>query len=144
MRKPRFSLDWQVRTATFVDAEGSLVPVQEYLRYRVNACGHAVSEAKVFDQIDGRGHRARLRASAMPAERTLTGYGHGTSKFWNDRFQMDLARAGLLHPQFGVAWRWTARVLARPPGRTQGVAAGASPDGRPVFQPCPGVSPVIR
>ena len=42
-------------SATYVDVEGSLVWTQEYLRYRVNACGHTASTQKVMDQIDGRG-----------------------------------------------------------------------------------------
>jgi hypothetical protein len=42
-------------TATFVDVEGDIVWTQEYLRYRVNSCGHADAESKVFAQIDGQG-----------------------------------------------------------------------------------------
>jgi hypothetical protein len=42
-------------SSTCVDLEGSIVWTQEYLRYRVNACSHGVSVARVFDQIDGRG-----------------------------------------------------------------------------------------
>ena len=38
-----------------VDMEGDVVWIQEYLRYRVNACSHAVAVDKVFAQIDGRG-----------------------------------------------------------------------------------------
>lgn len=38
-----------------VDNEGDVVWIQEYLRYRVNGCSHAVSIDKVFAQIDGRG-----------------------------------------------------------------------------------------
>lgn len=41
-------------TATFVDAEGDIVWTMEYLRYRLNACGHADAESKVFAQIDDR------------------------------------------------------------------------------------------
>src|SRR5688572_10884107 len=39
--------------STYVDAEGSVIWTQEYLRYRVNDCDHAVSVQKVFQQIDG-------------------------------------------------------------------------------------------
>ena len=39
-------------TATYVDAEGELVWTQEYLRYRVNGCGHLDAAQKVFAQID--------------------------------------------------------------------------------------------
>lgn len=41
--------------STFVDLEGAVVWTQEYLRYRVNGCGHAEAVQRVFDQIDGRG-----------------------------------------------------------------------------------------
>ncbi len=40
-------------TATLVDVEGSAVWLQEYLRYRTNACDHASAVEKVFAQIDG-------------------------------------------------------------------------------------------
>ena len=43
---------------TAVDNEGDVVWVQEYLRYRVNSCSHAVAVDKVFAQIDGRGVQA--------------------------------------------------------------------------------------
>jgi hypothetical protein len=42
-------------TQSSVDNEGDVVWVQEYLRYRVNSCSHAVATDKVFAQIDGRG-----------------------------------------------------------------------------------------
>lgn len=37
---------------THVDLEGDIVWIQEYLRYRVNACGHQEALEKVFAQID--------------------------------------------------------------------------------------------
>jgi Matrixin len=40
---------------TSVDAEGDVVWIQEYLRYRLNGCTHAQSIAKVTEQIEGRG-----------------------------------------------------------------------------------------
>lgn len=40
-------------TSTFVDQEGSVIWVQEYLRYRTNECDHATATQKVFAQIDG-------------------------------------------------------------------------------------------
>ena len=40
---------------TSVDAEGDVVWIQEYLRYRLNGCTHAQSLDKVTDQIEGRG-----------------------------------------------------------------------------------------
>ena len=38
---------------TFVDIEGSVIWIQEYMRYRVNRCDHTVAVQKVFEQIDG-------------------------------------------------------------------------------------------
>src|SRR5688572_2257822 len=40
---------------TFVDAEGTIVWTQEYLRYRVNFCSHADAVSRVMSQIDGQG-----------------------------------------------------------------------------------------
>ncbi len=40
---------------TSVDAEGDVVWIQEYLRYRLNGCTHAQSLDRVTQQIDGRG-----------------------------------------------------------------------------------------
>jgi len=40
-------------SATTVDNEGDVVWTQEYLRYRVNGCGHAVAVQNVFVEIDG-------------------------------------------------------------------------------------------
>jgi hypothetical protein len=42
-------------TQSFVDLEGTIVWTQEYLRYRVNQCGHADAVQRVFRQIDGAG-----------------------------------------------------------------------------------------
>lgn len=39
--------------STSVDREGDIVWTQEYLRYRVNGCGHAAAIQSVFAQIDG-------------------------------------------------------------------------------------------
>lgn len=41
--------------SSYVDVEGNVIWTQEYLRYRVSSCSHAVAQQKVFDQIDGRG-----------------------------------------------------------------------------------------
>ena len=57
---------------TYVDVEGNIVWTQEYLRYRLSSCGHAVAQQKVFDQIDGRGIQAECSPTAPSA---------GT--FWN-------------------------------------------------------------
>lgn len=41
-------------TLTNVDREGDVVWTQEYLRYRVNGCGHGVAVESVMTQVDGR------------------------------------------------------------------------------------------
>jgi hypothetical protein len=41
--------------SSYVDAEGTVVWVQEYLRYRVNLCSHGEAILRVFRQIDGFG-----------------------------------------------------------------------------------------
>ena len=38
---------------TFVDKEGEVVWLQEYIRYRVNGCDHATAMSRVLTQIDG-------------------------------------------------------------------------------------------
>ncbi len=50
---------------SYVDAEGDLVWTQEYLRYRVNGCGHLEAAQLVFAQIDG--------GSAAPVCRDVPG-----------------------------------------------------------------------
>lgn len=42
-------------SSSSVDVEGEAVWMQEYLRYRVNRCGHSDAVTRVFQQIDGRG-----------------------------------------------------------------------------------------
>jgi hypothetical protein len=46
---------------TRVDAEGDVVWIQEYLRYRLNACTHDQSITRVEEQIAGRGVPATCR-----------------------------------------------------------------------------------
>ena len=38
---------------TFIDREGEIVWMQEYIRYRVNGCDHGTAIARVMTQIDG-------------------------------------------------------------------------------------------
>jgi hypothetical protein len=75
--------------STFVDIEGSLVWVQEYLRYRVNRCGHLAASRKVFDQIDGRGI-----APVCGEVGSLSGLWFGSSTYFNAPFTMDLVQSG--------------------------------------------------
>jgi hypothetical protein len=77
-------------TSTFVDIEGSLVWIQEYLRYRVNRCGHFAAMRKVLDQIDGRGI-----APVCGEAGTLSGQWSGTSTYFNAPFTMDLFQSGM-------------------------------------------------
>ena len=58
----QFRIDLEVKYArdlgrapqgTYVDPEGEVVWMQEYIRYRVNGCDHATSIARVLTQIDG-------------------------------------------------------------------------------------------
>ena len=48
-------------TSTSVDTDGDVVWMREYLRYRLNGCGHAVAAQNVFVQIDGRAAAAVCR-----------------------------------------------------------------------------------
>jgi hypothetical protein len=70
-------------TSSYVDIEGSIVWTQEYLRYRVNRCGHEAASQKVLDQIDGKG-------IAPVCTDALTGIWDGTSNYWNAPFTMDI------------------------------------------------------
>jgi hypothetical protein len=79
-------------TSTFVDVEGAVVWTQEYLRYRVNACSHAVSVARVFEQIDG--GRIGPVCVSVPERDPFTGVWHGTSDYPNAPFTMDLELRG--------------------------------------------------
>jgi hypothetical protein len=61
---------------------------QEYLRYRVNACGHVAASQKVIDQIDGRGIAAACNAD-------LSGVWIGEiTDYFNNPFVMDLLQTG--------------------------------------------------
>jgi len=51
---------------SFVDIEGTIVWTQEYLRYRVNGCGHADGLARVMAQIDGSTNTAACSSQSTP------------------------------------------------------------------------------
>jgi gluconate kinase len=76
-------------SATFVDLEGAIVWGQEYLRYRINGCGHVAAEEKVFAQIDGGGI-----PPTCVEEDDMSGVWHGTSTYFNAPFVMDLSQRG--------------------------------------------------
>lgn len=70
-------------TASSVDIEGAIVWTQEYLRYRVNRCGHAAATSKVMNQIAGLG----IAPTCWDA---LSGTWDGTSTYFNAPFTMEL------------------------------------------------------
>jgi len=84
-------------TSSYVDIEGAIVWTQEYLRYRVNRCGHDLAVSKVLEQIDGRGIPATC---AGP----LTGFWDGTSSYFNAPFTMDIWMNGT-----GIVGRYVDR-----------------------------------
>lgn len=52
--------------SSFVDIEGTVVWTQEYLRYRVNGCGHQEALTKVMAQIDGSTDTAGCSTASTP------------------------------------------------------------------------------
>jgi len=80
---------------SYVDIEGSIVWTQEYLRYRVNRCGHAAATAKVLNQIDGQG----IAPTCWDA---LSGVWDGQSDYFNAPFTMDVYMRGT-----SIAGRYT-------------------------------------
>jgi hypothetical protein len=51
---------------SFVDIEGTIVWTQEYLRYRVNSCGHTEAVNRVMAQIDGSSNTATCSTAETP------------------------------------------------------------------------------
>lgn len=74
-------------SASAVDIEGTAVWVQEYLRYRVNRCGHVAAQDQVLSQINGQGIAAICISD-------LSGTWRGTSNYFNAPFVMDLSQTG--------------------------------------------------
>ena len=54
------------QSQSFVDIEGTIVWTQEYLRYRVNGCGHTDAVARVMAQIDGSTNTAACSSQSTP------------------------------------------------------------------------------
>jgi hypothetical protein len=81
---------------TSVDLEGAIVWTQEYLRYRVNACSHAIAVARVFQQIDGGPIGPVCVVVPEPEPAPLAGLWRGTSDYINAPFTMDLQVRGRL------------------------------------------------
>jgi hypothetical protein len=78
-------------TSTFVDIEGDIVWTQEYLRYRVNSCGHAEAADRVFRQIDGGG----VQPDCQPISGSnLSGTWSGTGTYPNAPFTLTLIQTG--------------------------------------------------
>jgi len=91
-------------TSSYVDIEGSIVWTQEYLRYRVNRCGHEAATQKVLDQIDGKG-------IAPVCTDGPTGIWDGTSSYFNAPFTMDMwvngtSLAGQYADRHDVGYVW--------------------------------------
>lgn len=61
--------------SSFVDVEGNIIWTQEYLRYRVSGCSHALAQTRVFDQIDGRGVQPDCASAGL-----FTGTFRGTAR----------------------------------------------------------------
>ena len=74
-------------TQSHVDIEGAIVWTQEYLRYRVNRCGHIAATSKVMSQIAGLG----IAPTCWDA---LSGMWDGTSSYFNAPFTMDILLNG--------------------------------------------------
>jgi hypothetical protein len=76
-------------TDSYVDVEGDIVWTQEYLRYRVNGCGHSEAVDRVFTQIDGGGtppvcavpRAPAFQYSVLPVERRVSSQGAYYSAF---------------------------------------------------------------
>jgi hypothetical protein len=98
-------------TQTFVDVEGAIVWVQEYLRYRVNSCAHQESVDKVFMQIDGRGVQpvcAPPPPPPPPTGGTCTGpinapCGRATARCRDGTYSCSQNRSGTCSSHGGVA-----------------------------------------
>ena len=75
-------------TSSYVDIEGAIVWTQEYLRYRVNRCGHEAATQKVLDQIDGKGIAS---VCASGPEGLWDGEAPG---YWNSPFTMEISLRG--------------------------------------------------
>jgi hypothetical protein len=73
--------------SSYVDIEGSIVWTQEYLRYRVNRCGHTAATSKVLNQIAGLG----IAPTCWDA---LSGVWDGTSTYFNAPFTIDMWLSG--------------------------------------------------
>jgi len=56
----------RVSQPSFVDIEGTVVWTQEYLRYRVNGCGHDEALTRVMAQIDGSTNTAACSSASTP------------------------------------------------------------------------------
>jgi hypothetical protein len=75
-------------TATYVDIEGAIVWTQEYLRYRVNRCGHTAATGNVLTQVDGGGVPP---VCGSGPDGVWDGY---APTYWNSPFTADIALRG--------------------------------------------------
>ena len=94
---------------SYSDVEGSVVWVQEYLRYRLNACGHEQAVERVRIQIAGGGvpRVCGAPASASVIEFPPRDQTYGFRQQLEDFYRVDLGRAAVrtsVDPEGDVVW----------------------------------------
>lgn len=73
--------------STYVDVEGNVIWIQEYLRYRVSGCDHLQAQDKVFTQIDGRG---------VPNDCSVTEISGSVNSLGGSVYDVTVSRTGTL------------------------------------------------
>jgi hypothetical protein len=94
---------------TSVDPEGDVVWIQEYLRYRLNACSHDQAVERIRTQIAGGGVAG---VSGAPASTSIIEFPprdqtYGFRLQLEDFYRVDLARAAVktsVDPEGDVVW----------------------------------------
>ncbi len=74
-------------TATYVDGEGAVVWMQEYLRYRVNLCSHEEAALRVTAQITGQGIQpicGDARSLAFPPRQESVRFGAALEELYRE------------------------------------------------------------
>jgi hypothetical protein len=104
--------------ATYVDVEGDVVWIQEYIRYRLTGCAHSVATERVFLQIDGGGVMSGCAAVPPPGPpvNPMTGTWKGSGD--------DLGAFVMVLTQSGSTITGTYEDSAAGPGRLDPAAPG--------------------
>jgi hypothetical protein len=128
-------------TSTFVDLEGSVVWMQEYLRYRVNQCGHADATSRVFTQIAGQGVQPVCGLSTgaqvtFPPRNESLDFGNQLNAYYRDTLRR--ATVGTFVDQEGKAVWMQEYLRLRVGGCTHANAAQS------VFAEIDGTAPICR